>query len=139
MRRNLLLFIGLNAVAATGCDFDTLTEAEDQLRRGPLREYEFALPVVQDTFVLSDVFDSLDVGIDTLPSGLLAVVPDTVSFALFIPVSIPSIVVDTVVTIAPLWETVDSAMLNLGDFTDVLASATLNTALVGLNFSNTAD
>ncbi len=139
MRRNLLLFIGLNAVVATGCDFDTLTEAEDQLRRGPLREYEFALPIVQDTFVLGDVFDSLGVGIDTLPDGLLAIVPDTVSFVLFIPVSIPSIVVDTVVTIAPIWETVDSAMLNLGDFTDALASATLNTALVGLNFSNTAD
>ncbi len=139
MRRNLLLFIGLNAVGATGCDFDTLAEAEDQLRRGPLREYEFALPVVQDTFVLGDVFDSLGVGIDTLPDGLLAVVPDTVSFALFIPVVIPAIVVDTVVTIAPLWQTVDSAMLNLGDFTDALASGTLNTALLGLNFSNTAD
>ena len=139
MRRNLLLFVGLNAVVVTGCDFDTLTEAEDQLRRGPLREYEFALPIVQDTFVLGDVFDSLGVGIDTLPDGLLAVVPDTVNFALLIPVSIPSIVVDTVVTIAPIWETVDSAMLNLGDFTDALASATLNTALAGLNFSNTAD
>jgi hypothetical protein len=144
VRRNLLLFIGLNAVAATGCDFDTLTEAENQLRRGPLREYEFALPVVQDTFALSDVFDRLGVGIDsggidTLPDGLLAIIPDTVTFALFIPVSIPSIVVDTVVTIAPIWQTVDSAMLNLGDFTDALASATLNTALAGVNFSNGAD
>ncbi|MEE8134824.1 MAG: hypothetical protein V3T56_07190 [Gemmatimonadales bacterium] len=144
IRRNLLLSIGLNAVAATGCDFDTLTEAQDQLRRGPLREYEFVLPIVQDTFVLSDVFDSLKVGIDsggikTLPDGLLAIVLDTVSFALFIPVSIPSLVVDTVVTIAPIWETVDSAMLNLGDFTDALASATLNTAFAALNFSNTAD
>ena len=138
-RRNLLLFVCLNVVVATGCEFDSLAEAEDQLRRGPLREYEFVLPIVQDTFVLSDVFDSLGVGIDTLPDGLLAVVPDTVNFALFIPVSIPTLMIDTVVTLAPIWETVDSAMLNLGDFSDALASATVNTAFAGLNFSNTAD
>jgi hypothetical protein len=83
----------------------------------------------------TDVFDSLEVVIDTLPDGLLAIVLEQVNFAVFIPITVPNIAVDTVVTIAPIWQTVDSAMLNLGDFSDAIAAATLNTALAEINFS----
>jgi hypothetical protein len=131
--------MAFNLVVATGCELATEQEAVDQLNRGPRRQVEFDLAIAQDTFALGSIFDSLGVGLDTLPDGLLAIVPDTVNFAIVIPFTVPGIALDTTFTPPPIWQTVDSAMLNLGEFSDVMRDASLNTALAALDVSNSAD
>ena len=135
VQRKLLLLLALGAFLSA-CLAD-IADPEGQLSRGPLRQIEYDLPIAQDTFAFGDGLDSII--LDTLPGGLLAIVPDTVSFALFIPFAVPAIVIDTTFTPPPIWQVVDSAMLNLGEFEDALGNATLNFALAALNVSNTAD
>ncbi len=128
-----LLAVGL------ACEFSNISDAEDQLRRGPQREVEFNIPIVQDTFVIADVFDSLGVGLDTLPDGLLMVRADTVDLTITFPFGVPGLPIDTVVTLPPIWKSLDSADLNLGDFTDAVQDASLNTALAAYLVFNSAD
>lgn len=135
VQRKLLLLLALGAFLSA-CLAD-IADPEGQLSRGPLRQIEYDLPIAQDTFAFGDGLDSII--LDTLPGGLLAIVPDTVSFSLFIPFAVPAILIDTTFTPPPIWQVVDSAMLNLGEFEDALGNATLNFALAALNVSNTAD
>jgi len=63
---------------SAGCEPTSITDARDQLQRGPTRDVGFDIPILRDTFTIGDLLDSAAIAngtIDTmtLPSGVLAV------------------------------------------------------------------
>ncbi|HWP36671.1 MAG TPA: hypothetical protein VNL18_03865 [Gemmatimonadales bacterium] len=64
-----------------GCEPATITEAHDQLARGPARQLEYAIPITQDTFTVAEFLGD---DTTTTADGLLAVTiaPETLGVAL---------------------------------------------------------
>jgi len=63
---------------SAGCEPTSITDARDQLQRGPTRDVAFSIPIMRDSFTIRDLLDSASIAngtIDTLtlPSGVFAV------------------------------------------------------------------
>jgi hypothetical protein len=63
-----------------GCEPATITEAHDQLARGPSRQLEFSIPITQDTFTVGEFLGD---DTTTTADGLLAITidPETLGVA----------------------------------------------------------
>ncbi len=137
-----LAVIGLAVIAWAGCEFQNLTEAENQLGRGPARSLAFEIPIAVDTFDTRELFDSLlDFRTVTLSDSLLAAAIDTVTLSVsnLIGFSISNVVFQDTVSPPPVWEQVSASDFDLGSFEDAIRDATLNSALAVTAVTNTAD
>jgi hypothetical protein len=68
----LLVSVAMTGLAAGACEPGSLTDARDQLARGPADTVRFVLPLARDTFDISD----LELSQDTVIGDLLAVALD---------------------------------------------------------------
>ena len=130
--------------AVAACEPANITDARDQLSRGPLRTVEYRLPVVSDSAAIGSIFgDLLGVGTITLPDSLVAVVTSAQTLVVGVGGVVGSItgVLDPAILNFPVeeWQAFTAQGLNLEEFRDAIQGATLNVALVALAVTNTAD
>ena len=135
--------LGLGA-GLTGCEPESITAARDQLSKGPQRTFSAQVPVAVDTFVIGDLLtDWLGIPLITILDNLLAVEANTQTIVVSVGDTVGSVtgVLDPSILNFTLEESVEfsAAGLNLGEFEDAAADAAVNSALLALDVTNTAD
>jgi hypothetical protein len=132
-------------MAVMGCEPASITEARDQLRGGPARRVELAVPVARDTFAVQDVLTDLSgVQTTTLPSGVLGVpiAEDSVTFSTggLIGGTVTAILDPAVLTFGvDATQELPTGALDLQGFEDAIRDGTIHTAPVTVAIVNTAD
>ncbi len=135
-----LLAVGLVAV---GCEPASVTEARDQISRGPARTVQLSIPVTRTALNIADVLsDLLNVTTTTIfTDSLLAVVVSTQTLtvstgdstgAISGPLPLFTFDVEEV-------QEIPNPALNLGQFESAVRDATINAALTAITVSNSAD
>ncbi len=116
-------------LAMWGCEPATITEARDQLGRGPDRTLVLIAPVTQDTLEPRMMFGT---GRDTVVSGLVAAKMDAERFAIALAgLQVAPVTFEESTQIPP-------TALELDDLEDVIRGSTLNAAVIGLAATNSA-
>ncbi len=133
------------AVTLAGCEPESITAARDTLGLGPQRTLSLEIPVTVDTFTVSEILtDWLGISTIVIADNLVAVEanPQTVSLDVaggvgtFTNVPLDSSLLQFAVEEAMQFS---AAGLNLGEFQEAAEQATLHSALIALEVTNTAD
>lgn len=133
------------AVTLAGCEPESITAARDTLGLGPQRTLSLQIPVTVDTFTVSEILtDWLGISTIVIADNLVAVEanPQTVSLDVaggvgtFTNLPLDSSLLQFAVEEAMQFS---AAGLNLGEFQEAAEQATLHSALIALEVTNTAD
>jgi hypothetical protein len=133
------------AVTLAGCEPESITAARDTLGLGPKRTLSLEIPVTVDTFTVSEILtDWLGISTIVIADNLVAVEanPQTVSLDVaggvgtFTNVPLDSSLLQFAVEEEMQFS---AAGLNLGEFQEAAEEATVHTALIALEVTNTAD
>ena len=133
------------AVTLAGCEPESITAARETLGLGPQRTLSLEIPVTVDTFTVTEILtDWLGISTIVIADNLVAVEanPQTVSLDVAGGVgTFTNVPLDSALLQFAVEEEMQfsAAGLNLGEFQEAAEQATVHSALIALEVTNTAD
>ena len=128
-----------------GCEPESITDARNTLGLGPRRTLSVEIPVTVDTFTVSEILtDWLGISTIVIADNLVAVEANPQIVAVAVADSVgtfTNVPLDSSLLQFPVEEEMQfsAAGLNLGEFQEPAREATVHSALIALEVTNTAD